>query len=143
MAVAVQCMYMRGAIFELTKKHGATTKRYDSVQQLFPTIKENVPLHRFNVIAARLVATMKRRWNGKLGRSEFLQRFSAERWKKLNNHQKKNPLKNVLHRMYHSREMACRFPSENPAVEVTVEGGKESRCESCNQSQGRSCYCSS
>ena len=89
MAVAVQCMYMRGAIFELTKKHGATTKRYDSVQQLFPTIKENVPLHRFNVIAARLVATMKRRWNGKLGRSEFLQRFSAERWKKIEQSPKK------------------------------------------------------
>ena len=82
MVEAVRCLYMRAAIVELSKKHGKTERRYNEICQLFPAIKDNIPRHRFDIIALRIKTVMARRWHSR-SRSSYLQRFSTERWKKL------------------------------------------------------------
>ena len=51
MTEAVQCLYMRAAVHELTREFGTSEARYLNVCKQFPSIKENIPRERFDVNA--------------------------------------------------------------------------------------------
>ena len=74
---------MRAVIWELSKTYGCTEQRYNGVSQLFHDINENLPRHRFDVTATRLLSIMKRRWRKKMQRPQYLQRFGKKQFLKL------------------------------------------------------------
>ena len=79
MAGAFQCMFIRGAIFTLTKKHGSN-KAARNVD--LKTIFRHLEFKHDNMLytqCTRLVDVMSRRWNGVKSRDEFVARFSADK----------------------------------------------------------------
>ena len=79
MAGAFQCMFIRGAIFTLTKKHGSNkAARNADLRTIFRHLefKHDDTL---NIQCTRLVDVMSRRWNGIKSRDEFVARFSADK----------------------------------------------------------------
>ena len=83
MVEAVQCLYMRGAIHELTKKHGTSVTRFNMFTSLFSSTTENLKNHHFDYNAHHLEGVIKRPWNKKKKRDDFEKRFSTARWTKL------------------------------------------------------------
>ena len=79
MAGAFQCMFIRGAIFTLTKKHGSNkAARNADLKTIFRHLEfkhDNM----LNTQCTRLVDVMSRRWNGVKSRDEFVARFSADK----------------------------------------------------------------
>ena len=79
MAGAFQCMFIRGAIFTLTKKHGSNkAARNAELKTIFRHLEfkhDNM----LNTQCTRLVDVMSRRWNGVKSRDEFVARFSADK----------------------------------------------------------------
>ena len=79
MAGAFQCMFIRGAIFTLTKKHGSNkAARNDELKTIFRHLEFQHD-NRLNIQCTRLVDVMSRRWNGVKSRDEFVARFSADK----------------------------------------------------------------
>ena len=79
MVEAVQCLYMRGAIHELTKKPGTSVTRFNMFTSLFSSTTENLKNHRFNYIAHHLEGVIKRPWNKKKKRDNFEKRLGTAR----------------------------------------------------------------
>ena len=82
MAEAVQCLYMRAVLHQLTKESASSDIRYCEMCQVFPSIKENIPRVRFDVTASRLNKTIQRRWDGAFNKADFLKRFCKAKWQK-------------------------------------------------------------
>ena len=79
MAAAFQCMFIRGAIFTLAKKHGSNkAARNADLKTIFRHLefKHDDTL---NIQCTRLVDVMSRLWNGVKSRDEFVARFSADK----------------------------------------------------------------
>ena len=83
MVDAVQCLYMHGAIHELTKKHGTSVTWFNMFTSLFSSTTDNLKNHRFDYNAHHLEGVIKRPWNKKKKRDDFEKRFSTARWTKL------------------------------------------------------------
>ena len=79
MAGAFQCMFIHGAIFTLTKKHGSNkAARNADLKTIFRHLEfkhDNM----LNTQCTRLADVMSRRWNGVKSRDEFVARFSADK----------------------------------------------------------------
>ena len=65
MVEAVQCLYMRGAIHELTKKHGTSVMRFNMFTSLFSSTTENLKNHHFDYNAHHLEGVIKGSWKKK------------------------------------------------------------------------------
>ena len=79
MAGAFQCMFIRGAIFTLTKKHGSNKAARNADLKTIVRHLEFKHDNMLNTQCTRLVDVMSRRWNGVKSRDEFVARFSADK----------------------------------------------------------------
>ena len=72
-------MFIRGAIFTLTKKHGSNkAARNADLRTIFRHLEFKHD-NTLNIQCTRLVDVMSRRWNGVKSRDEFVARFSADK----------------------------------------------------------------
>ena len=89
MVEVVHCLFMRGAMYELTKKHGKTHARFEHFAMQFSSTAENLPHQRFQKVAHRLLTVIKRPWNKTLKRTDFEKQFNIARWESFSEDEKK------------------------------------------------------
>ena len=134
MAGAFQCMFIRGAIFTLTKKHGSNkAARNADLKTIFRHLEFKLD-DTLNIQCTRLLDVMSRRWNGVKTRDEFVAQFSADKATRLDVASRSKHSLGVCQECERFSEWVESFPCKGKgmytiyALKVCGAGGGEQSC---------------